>query len=77
MSPKLTLTRPKEPKLETAQRFRAIRIKSSDELEEEKLAKFPKFKACPFNKKIIGFFAKCNFSLHKFQLLVFQLHNVI
>ncbi|KAL0926738.1 hypothetical protein M5K25_002983 [Dendrobium thyrsiflorum] len=53
MRPKLTLTRPKEPELETAQRVRAIRIKSSAELEEEMLAKMPRFKARPLNKKIL------------------------
>lgn len=51
--PKLTLTRPKEPELETAHRVRAVRIKSSAELEEEMLAKIPKFKARPVNKKIL------------------------
>lgn len=50
--PKLTLTRPKEPELETAHRVRAVRIKSSAELEEEMLAKIPKFKARPVNKKV-------------------------
>ncbi|RWW47509.1 hypothetical protein BHE74_00046508 [Ensete ventricosum] len=49
---KLTLTRPKDPELETAHRVRAVRIKSSAELEEEMLAKIPKFKARPLNKKI-------------------------
>lgn len=50
--PKLTLTRPKDPKLETAHRVRAVRIKSSAELEAEMLAKIPKFKARPLNKKV-------------------------
>ncbi|CAN1351411.1 Protein TPX2 [Linum perenne] len=50
---KLTLTRPKEPAFETAQRVRAVRVKSSAELEEEMLAKLPKFKARPVNKKIL------------------------
>ncbi|WOL15169.1 protein TPX2-like isoform X5 [Canna indica] len=50
--PKLSLTRPKDPELETAHRVRAVRIKSSAELEEEMLAKIPKFKARPLNKKI-------------------------
>ncbi|KAK8952736.1 Protein TPX2 [Platanthera guangdongensis] len=53
MRPKLTLTRPKEPEFETAHRVRAIRIKSSAELEEEMLAKVPKFKARTLNKKIL------------------------
>ncbi|XP_062186816.1 protein TPX2-like isoform X2 [Phragmites australis] len=50
--PKLMLTRPKEPELQTASRVRAVRVKSSAELEEEMLAKIPKFRARPFNKKI-------------------------
>ncbi|XP_038987762.1 protein TPX2-like isoform X3 [Phoenix dactylifera] len=50
---RLTLTRPKEPALETAYRVRAVRVKSSAELEEEMLAKIPKFKARPVNKKIL------------------------
>ncbi|KAG0483961.1 hypothetical protein HPP92_012045 [Vanilla planifolia] len=51
--PKLMLTRPREPTLETAHRARAVRIKSSAELEEEMLAKMPRFKARPLNKKIL------------------------
>ncbi|KAK2988497.1 hypothetical protein RJ640_014510 [Escallonia rubra] len=50
---KLTLTRPKEPEFETAQRVRSVRVKSSAELEEEMMAKIPKFKARPVNKKIL------------------------
>ncbi|KAH7576964.1 hypothetical protein JRO89_XS01G0183400 [Xanthoceras sorbifolium] len=50
---KLTLTRPKEPELETSQRVRSVKIKSTAELEEEMLAKIPKFKARPLNKKIL------------------------
>ncbi|XAR55534.1 hypothetical protein NMG60_11035631 [Bertholletia excelsa] len=50
---KLTLTRPKEPEFETAQRVRAVKVKSSAELEEEMMAKMPKFKARPLNKKIL------------------------
>uniref|UniRef100_A0A0A9DGC2 TPX2 central domain-containing protein n=1 Tax=Arundo donax TaxID=35708 RepID=A0A0A9DGC2_ARUDO len=50
--PKLMLTRPQEPALQTANRVRAVRVKSSAELEEEMLAKVPKFRARPFNKKI-------------------------
>ncbi|CAL9764673.1 unnamed protein product [Musa acuminata subsp. burmannicoides] len=50
---KLTLTRPKDPELGTAHRARAVRIKSSAELEEEMLSKIPKFKARPLNKKIL------------------------
>lgn len=50
--PKLTLTRPKEPELETAQRYRPVKLKSSAELEEEMMAKIPKFKARPLNKKV-------------------------
>lgn len=52
MKPKLTLTRPKEPEFETAQRVRSVRIKSTAELEEEMMAKIPKFKARPLNKKV-------------------------
>ncbi|XP_027348192.1 protein TPX2 [Abrus precatorius] len=51
--PKLTLTRPKEPEFETTQRVRPARVKSSAELEEEMMAKMPKFKARPLNKKIL------------------------
>ncbi|MED6113220.1 hypothetical protein PIB30_068815 [Stylosanthes scabra] len=51
--PKLTLTRPKEPEFETNQRVRPTRVKSSAELEEELMAKMPKFKARPLNKKIL------------------------
>lgn len=51
--PKLTLTRPKEPAFETSQRVRSVKLKSSAELEEEMMAKIPKFKARPVNKKIL------------------------
>ncbi|KAL1355885.1 hypothetical protein HN51_007848 [Arachis hypogaea] len=51
--PKLTLTRPKEPEFETTQRVRPTKVKSSAELEEELMAKMPKFKARPLNKKIL------------------------
>ncbi|KAF2549105.1 hypothetical protein F2Q70_00019298, partial [Brassica cretica] len=51
---KLTLTRPKEPEFVTSQRARPVRVKSSAELEEEMLAKIPKFKARPVNKKILA-----------------------
>ncbi|XP_022148004.1 protein TPX2-like [Momordica charantia] len=50
---KLTLTRPKVPEFETAQRVRTTKVKSSAELEEEMMAKIPKFKARPLNKKIL------------------------
>ncbi|CAN6572928.1 unnamed protein product [Malus baccata var. baccata] len=53
MKPKLTLTRPKEPEFETSQRVRSVRVKSTAELEEEMMAKIPKFKARPLNKKIL------------------------
>ncbi|XP_016649120.1 PREDICTED: protein TPX2 [Prunus mume] len=53
MKPKLTLTRPKEPEFETSQRVRSVRVKSTTELEEEMMAKIPKFKARPLNKKIL------------------------
>ncbi|KAL3645451.1 hypothetical protein CASFOL_010631 [Castilleja foliolosa] len=49
---KLLLTRPKTPEFETSQRVRSVKIKSSAELEEEMMAKIPKFKARPVNKKI-------------------------
>ncbi|GAB4824926.1 hypothetical protein Ancab_007798 [Ancistrocladus abbreviatus] len=49
----LTLTRPKQPELETAQRVRSLKVKSSTELEEELMAKMPKFKARPLNRKIL------------------------
>lgn len=52
MKPKLTLTRPKEPEFETSQRVRSVRVKSTAELEEEMMAKIPKFKARPLNKKV-------------------------
>ncbi|KAM6548906.1 hypothetical protein CsatB_020582 [Cannabis sativa] len=51
--PRLTLTRPKEPEFETSQRARSVKIKSTAELEEEMMAKIPKFKARPLNKKIL------------------------
>ncbi|XP_022738282.1 protein TPX2 [Durio zibethinus] len=50
--PTLKLTRPKEPEFETAQRIRSVKVKSTAELEEEMMAKVPKFKARPLNKKI-------------------------
>ncbi|XP_038683473.1 protein TPX2-like isoform X2 [Tripterygium wilfordii] len=52
-NPTLSLTRPKEPEFETAQRIRLVKVKSSAELEEEMMAKIPKFKARPLNKKIL------------------------
>ncbi|KMT02410.1 hypothetical protein BVRB_9g205210 isoform B [Beta vulgaris subsp. vulgaris] len=51
--PKLQLTRPKEPEFISAQRVRLVKVKSSAELEEEMMAKMPKFKARPLNKKIL------------------------
>ncbi|ONM23913.1 protein TPX2 isoform X2 [Zea mays] len=50
--PKLMLTRPKEPDFQTSQRVRTVKVKSSAEIEEEMLAKIPKFRARPFNKTI-------------------------
>ncbi|XP_006366305.1 protein TPX2-like isoform X2 [Solanum tuberosum] len=50
---KLILTRPKEPEFVTAQRVRPTRVKSSAEQEEEMMAKIPKFKARPLNKKLL------------------------
>ncbi|ESQ44573.1 hypothetical protein EUTSA_v10003404mg [Eutrema salsugineum] len=49
-----TLTRPKEPEFVTSQRIRPMRLKSTSEREEEMLAKMPKFKARPLNKKILA-----------------------
>lgn len=51
--PKMRLTRPKTPELETMQRARPPRVKSANEIEEEMLAKMPKFKARPLPKKIL------------------------
>ncbi|KAL2937835.1 Protein TPX2 [Bienertia sinuspersici] len=51
--PKLQLTRPKEPEFVSTQRVRLVKVKSSAELEEEMMAKMPKFKARPLNKKIL------------------------
>ncbi|PWA78098.1 hypothetical protein CTI12_AA216930 [Artemisia annua] len=51
--PKLTLTRPTEPAFQTSQRVRSVKLKSSAELEEEMMAKIPKFKARPVNRKIL------------------------
>lgn len=49
----MTLTRLNEPEFATSQRTRPVRLKSTSELEEEMLAKMPKFKARPLNKKIL------------------------
>ncbi|KAG5242206.1 protein TPX [Salix suchowensis] len=49
--PKLTLTRPKEPEFETSQRVRSVKIKSTAEIEEEMMAKIPKFKARPLTRR--------------------------
>ncbi|KAG6488319.1 hypothetical protein ZIOFF_057087 [Zingiber officinale] len=70
--PALTLTRPKDPELETARRVRAVRIKSSVELEEEMLAKMPKFRARPLNKKLFDAPAFPLFSKSSPQTPVFQ-----
>ncbi|CAB4273464.1 unnamed protein product [Prunus armeniaca] len=51
MKPKLTLARLKEPEFETSQRVRSVRVKSTDELEEEIMAKFSKLKARPRHKR--------------------------
>ena len=63
--PKLMLTRPKEPEFQTSHRVRAVKVKSSAELEEEMLAKIPKFRARPFNKKV-------RISLHERRLSYFN-----
>ncbi|CAH8381565.1 unnamed protein product [Eruca vesicaria subsp. sativa] len=49
----MTLTRLNEPEFATSQRTRPVRLKSTSELEEEMMAKIPKFKARPMNKKIL------------------------
>ncbi|KAF3592248.1 hypothetical protein DY000_02024436 [Brassica cretica] len=49
----MTLTRLNEPEFATSQRTRPTRLKSTSELEEELLAKMPKFKARTLNKKIL------------------------
>ncbi|KAF8104423.1 hypothetical protein N665_0172s0054 [Sinapis alba] len=49
----MTLTRLIEPEFATSQRTRPVRLKSTSEIEEEMLAKMPKFKARPLNKKIL------------------------
>ncbi|KAG0588788.1 hypothetical protein KC19_2G269000 [Ceratodon purpureus] len=46
------LTKQRPPQLETANRVRTSTVKSREELEEEELAKLPKFKARPLNKMI-------------------------
>lgn len=56
----MTLTRLNEPEFATSQRTRPTRLKSTSELEEELLAKMPKFKARPLNKKVLhGFRSQC------------------
>ncbi|KAK4476689.1 hypothetical protein RD792_015849 [Penstemon davidsonii] len=50
---KLTATRPKTHELITSQLIRPVRIISSAELEEELMAKIPKFKAHRINKKTL------------------------
>ncbi|KAJ9177087.1 hypothetical protein P3X46_012339, partial [Hevea brasiliensis] len=49
----LTLTIPKELELETSQCVCSVNVKSTAEFEEEIMAKIPKFKARPLNKKIL------------------------
>ncbi|CAB4273463.1 unnamed protein product [Prunus armeniaca] len=51
MKPKLTLTRLKEPEFETFQRVQLVRVKSTNELEEEIMAEIPKLKARPRQKR--------------------------
>ena len=63
MKPTLKLTRPKEPEFETAQRVRSVRVKSTAELEEEMMAKVPKFKARPLNKKVSNAYTNYDFQL--------------
>ncbi|CAM6109343.1 unnamed protein product [Calypogeia fissa] len=47
------LSEPRNPHLHTAERARPIAVKSTEELELEELAKVPKFKARPLNKRIL------------------------
>ncbi|CAM6104698.1 unnamed protein product [Calypogeia fissa] len=47
------LSEPRDPHLHTAERARPIAVKSTEEMELEELAKVPKFKARPFNKRIL------------------------
>ncbi|CAN1297840.1 Protein TPX2, partial [Linum perenne] len=47
----LSLPLPPDPAFETAQRVRPVKIKTTAEHEQELLAKIPKFKARPVNKK--------------------------
>ncbi|KAJ4456473.1 hypothetical protein PAPYR_8300 [Paratrimastix pyriformis] len=49
----LPLTRATSPDLQTKKRFRPSMFKSSEEKEKEVFASMPKFKALPFNKKIL------------------------
>lgn len=64
------MTRPKDPELGTAHRARAVRIKSSAELEEEMLSKIPKFKARPLNKKVSCFPQETLFLVISFKLVL-------
>lgn len=50
---KLTLTRLKSPEFETNQRVCPARVKSAPELEEDMMAKMPKFKAWRLNKQAL------------------------
>lgn len=52
--PKVTkeISKPRPPQFETANRARPSTVKSREELEEEELAKIPKFKARELNKMI-------------------------
>lgn len=50
--PKLVLTKPKTPEFVTSHRVRPVTVKSTAELDEEMMAKIPKFKARPLNKKV-------------------------
>ncbi|KAL1345912.1 protein TPX2 isoform X3 [Arachis hypogaea] len=59
---KPVLTEPKTPTFQTSLRARPQKMKSSVELELEKLARKPKFKARPLNKKI--FESKGDIGLH-------------
>lgn len=52
--PKFMITGPKEHELQTPHKICAIKVKNSAKLEEEMLAKIPKFGAQPFNNNIVG-----------------------
>ncbi|CAK9255531.1 unnamed protein product [Sphagnum jensenii] len=74
--PKMQLTMPKEFELETSQRSRPTRMKSTAELEEEMLANIPKFKARPLPKKILEAPALPTFTRSTPQMPEFQVFHL-